>query len=125
MTAERQVHVTNFGYVYCTSHGVDRPGVLSERCGAPHVVQATIDEGSCGTNSQCSWPACGMVFNPAPPPEAACPDCHSVERVRVLPNGAWSWLFRCDHCAVEYGSPWVHSRAAAHAALHAARKATS
>lgn len=57
------VHVTNFGYAYCASHGVDKPGMLADRCGRAHYVDTTIAEGSCPTNSQCDWPGCEVIFN--------------------------------------------------------------
>jgi len=53
-------YVTNFGYVYCTAHGVDQPGALGEKCGKVHVVDVALrDNGLPGT---CDWPGCGAAI---------------------------------------------------------------
>jgi hypothetical protein len=57
-------YCTNFGYAYCTAHGVEAPGALGEKCGKPHVVERVVrgDDGWDGT--ACDWPGCKALFPP-------------------------------------------------------------
>lgn len=60
-------YYTNFGYFYCTAHGVEQPGALGEKCNKPHVVEGSVrgDDGWDGTpEGKCDWPGCTYVVPP-------------------------------------------------------------
>lgn len=62
-------YVTNFGYVYCTAHGVEEPGTLGTKTNykVSHVVEKPIRDGWDGT--PCDWPGCEVVMKTVPSSE--------------------------------------------------------